>query len=117
MERSRLKSFNINRFHILNMKNKVEPIKKQSASGLSFMAAGIVVMLVPSIFYIVLGDFISLMHSCGEPFATVDIGNNMIIRCTELRFTYVLSYFCLLFGMMLVILGIAKKIMEQKKSM
>jgi hypothetical protein len=99
------------------MKNKVEPKKKQSNSGISFIAAGIVVMLVPSIFYIILGDFVSLMNNCNMPFATVDIGNNMIVGCTELRFSYVLSYFCLLFGMILVILGIAKKVMEQKKSM
>jgi hypothetical protein len=99
------------------MKNKVEPKKKQGAGGISFIAAGIVVMLVPSIFYIILGDFVSLMNNCNMPFATVDIGNNMIVRCTELRFSYVLSYFCLLFGMILVILGIAKKIIEQKKTM
>jgi len=99
------------------MKNKVEPKKKQSTGGISFIASGIVVMLVPSIFYVILGDFVSLMSNCNMPFATVDIGNNMIVRCTELRFSYVLSYFCLLFGMILVILGIAKKIMEQKKSM
>jgi hypothetical protein len=98
------------------MKNKVEPNKKQSTGGTSFIASGIVVMLVPSIFYVILGDFVSLMSNCNMPFDTVDIGNNMIVRCTELRFSYVLSYFCLLFGMILVILGIAKKIMEQKKS-
>ncbi len=98
------------------MKNKIEPKKKQGAGGGSFIAAGIVVMLVPSIFYIVLGDFISLLSNCNLPFATVNIGNDMIIRCTELRFSFVLSYFCLLFGMILVILGIAKKVMEQKKS-
>jgi hypothetical protein len=96
------------------MKNKVEVTKKQGAGGISFIAAGIVVMLVPSIFYIILGDFVSLMSSCNMPFATVDIGNNMIVGCTELRFSYVLSYFCLLFGMILVILGIAKKVIEQK---
>jgi len=99
------------------MKNKIEPKKKQGAGGGSFIAAGIVVMLVPSIFYIILGDFVSLMSNCNMPFATVDIGSNMIVRCTELRFSYVLSYFCLLFGLILVILGIAKKIMEQKKTM
>ena len=99
------------------MKNKIEPKKKQGAGGGSFIAAGIIVMLVPSIFYIILGDFVSLMNNCNMPFATVDIGNNMIVRCTELRFSYVLSYFCLLFGLILVILGIAKKIMEQKKTM
>jgi hypothetical protein len=98
------------------MKNKVEPKEKQSIGGISFIVSGIVVMLVPSIFYVILGDFVSLMSNCNMPFATVDIGNNMIVGCTELRFSYVLSYFCLLFGMILVILGIAKKVMEQKKS-
>jgi hypothetical protein len=88
--------------------------KKQSIGGTSFMAAGIVVMMVPAIFYIFLGDFNSFLQRCNLPFSTIDI-DGMIINCTEIRFVYVLSYFCLLFGLILVTLGLAKKIMEQKK--
>jgi len=97
------------------MKKKEKAVKKRGIGGGSFIVAGIIVMLVPSIFYVVLGDFFSLLQNCALPFSTVDIGNGMIINCTELRFIYVLSYFCLLFGLILIILGLAKKIIESKK--
>lgn len=99
------------------MKIKEEPKKKQGVGGVSFIVAGIVVMLVPAIFYIMFGDFASLLKSCAVPFSTVDVGNGMIVNCVELRFVYVLSYFCILLGLILVVLGITKKIMEQKKSL
>ncbi len=88
--------------------------EKKRIGGGSFIASGIVVMLVPAIFYIVLGDFNSFLQNCALPFSTVDI-DGMILSCTELRFVYVLSYFCLLFGSILVIFGLAKKIIESKK--
>ena len=98
------------------MKKREETKKKQGIGGGSFIAAGIVVMLVPAIFYIALGDFVSLLQKCNLPFSIVDLGNGMIFDCTELRFVYVLSYFCLFFGLILIIWGLAKKIIEQKKA-
>ena len=95
-------------------KKKEVQKQRQTVGGVSFMAAGIVIILVPEIFFIVLGDFTSLVSKCTMPFGSVEIGNNMIVDCMELRFTYVLSYFCLLLGLILVILGLAKKILEEK---
>ena len=94
---------------------KVVSKKNQGIGGGSFIVAGIVVMLVPAIFYVILGDFTSLIQNCNLPFSTVEIGNSMIVSCTELRFVYVLSYFCLLFGAILIILGLGKKILDQRK--
>jgi len=88
--------------------------EKKRIGGGSFIASGILVMLVPAIFYIVFGDFNSFLENCALPFSTVDI-DGMILSCTEIRFVYVLSYFCLLFGSVLVILGLGKKIIESKK--
>jgi hypothetical protein len=96
------------------MKKKQNFKQKQEIGGISFMAAGMIVILVPEIFFIVLGDFTQLISKCTMPFGSVDIGNNMVIDCTQLRFVYVLSFFCLLLGLILIILGLAKKIIEQK---
>lgn len=89
---------------------------KQGVGGISFIAAGMVVIFVPEIFFIILGDFVSLVSKCNMPFGNVDIGNNMIIDCLQLRFAYVLSFFCILLGLILIILGLAKKIMDQKST-
>ena len=89
--------------------------KKRGISGESFIVAGTVVMVTPSIFYILLGDFVSLLKHCDLPLSSVNIGNNVMISCIELRFDYVMTYFCLLFGSILIILGLIKKIREQKK--
>lgn len=96
------------------MKRKEKPKQKQGIGGVSFMAAGMIVIFVPEIFFVMLGDFTQLVSRCNMPFGSVDIGNNMIVDCMQLRFAYVLSYFCLLLGLVLVILGLAKKIIEQK---
>jgi hypothetical protein len=96
------------------MKKKQNLKKKQEVGGISFMAAGMIIILVPEIFFIVLGDFTQLISKCTMPFGSVDIGNNMVMDCTQLRFVYVLSFFCLLLGLILIILGLAKKIIEQK---
>ncbi len=88
--------------------------KKEEIGGGSFIAAGIVVTFVPAIFYIIFGDFVSLLKNCSLPFSTVDI-DGMILNCIEIRFVYVLSYFCIFFGLLLVVWGLAKKIMEAKK--
>ena len=96
------------------MKHRKFVKHKQSIGGISFIFAGMVIILVPEIFFIFLGDFTQLINKCTMPFGTVDIGNNMVMSCAELRFVYVLSSFCLLLGLILVILGIAKKIIEEK---
>jgi len=92
-----------------------KPKKEKGIGGGSFIAAGIVVMIIPAIFYVLLGDFVSLMQNCTMPFSTVDIGDGTVINCMELRFVYVLSYFCLFFGLILIVWGLAKKIIEAKK--
>ncbi len=88
--------------------------KKHWIGGGSFIASGIVVILIPAILYIIFGDFTVYLQECSVSFSTIDIGG-MTTSCIELRFIYVLSYFCLLFGLILIILGIAKKIIESKK--
>ena len=98
------------------MKSKQKITTKQEIGGVSFMVAGMVVILVPEIFFVILGDFISLVSKCNMPFGSVDIGNNMIIDCVQLRFAYVLSFFCVLLGLILIILGLAKKIIDQKSA-
>jgi len=95
-------------------KAKKKPEKEKGIGGGSFIAAGIIVMLVPAILYIIFGDFASFLQMCTRPFSSIDI-DGMIVSCTELRFVYVLSYFCLLFGAILVIFGLGKKIIETKK--
>lgn len=90
--------------------------KHNNTGGISFLIGGIIVALVPALFFVILGDFIQLANKCSMPFDSVDIGNNTIVDCTQIRFVYVLSYFCLLLGSILIILGIAKKIIEQKSS-
>jgi len=96
------------------MKKKGKPEKEKGIGGSSFIVAGIVVMLVPAILYIILGDFTLFLQKCAIPISTVDIGG-ILLSCTELRFVYVLSYFCLFFGLILVIWGLVKKIIESKK--
>ena len=96
---------------------KKVPEKQQTGiGGGSFIVSGIVVMLVPAIFFVLLGDFTYLIKSCALPFSTIDIGNGTLVNCMELRFVYSLSYFCVLCGLILVILGLSKKILEQLKS-
>jgi len=102
----------IKRKELIKQKEIVK--QKQGVGGVSFMVAGMVIIFIPEIFFILLGDFTQLVSKCSMPFGSIDIGNNMIISCTEMRFVYVLSFFCLLLGLILIILGIAKKIMEQK---
>ncbi len=94
-------------------KNK-KPKEGRGIGGGSFIAAGIVVMLIPAILYIILGDFTLFLQRCSVPISNVDIGG-IILSCTELRFVYVLSYFCLFFGLILIIWGLVKKIIERKK--
>ncbi|NIM46936.1 MAG: hypothetical protein GTN40_02135 [Candidatus Aenigmarchaeota archaeon] len=96
------------------MKKKEKPKEVKGIGGGSFITAGIVVMLVPAILYIIFGDFTSFLKHCVIPFSSVDIGG-FIVTCMELRFIYVLSYFCLFFGLILVIFGLGKKIIETKK--
>jgi len=96
--------------------SKIEEVKpKKRIGGGSFIASGILGILVPSIFYIVLGDFNSFLQECNLPFSTVNIGNDMMVNCTEIRLVFVISYICVFFGLIFVILGIAKKIIEFKK--
>ena len=92
--------------------------EKQSIgiSGISFIIAGVVVMLVQAIFFVILGDFISLIKGCTLPLSSVDIGDGTLVSCMELRFVYSLSYFCVILGLILLILGLSKKILEQIKS-
>ena len=93
---------------------KGETAKKQGIGGGSFIAAGIVVTLIPAIFYIIFGDFVVLLQNCGPLSSTIDI-DGIFINCIELRFVYVLSYFCIFFGLILIIWGLAKKIIEARK--
>jgi PGF-pre-PGF domain-containing protein len=93
---------------------KEEHKKRQIFTGTSFIVAGVVVTLVPAILYIVFGDIGSILKYCNLPFSTVDIGSNTMINCVELRFYFVLSCFCLLFGSILIIWGLIKKAIELK---
>jgi PGF-pre-PGF domain-containing protein len=97
-------------------KQKTQKISvvKQGISGGSFLASGIVVTIVPAIIYIFLGNFVSLLQYCTLPFSAVNLGNNVITNCIELRFYYTLSYFCLLFGLILIMWGLIKKVVEEK---
>ncbi len=95
-------------------KEKIKPKKK--IGGGSFIASGILSIMVPAIFYIVLGDFTAFMGSCGLPFSSVDIGNEMIVNCTELRLVFVLSFLFVFIGLILVVWGLAKKIIKMRES-
>jgi len=98
-------------------KVKKEEIKpKRKIGGGSFIASGILSILVPAMFYVVLGDFSSFLEECSLPFSSVDIGNDMIVNCTEMRFVYILSFLCVFFGAIFIIYGLAKKIKGMKKS-
>ncbi len=95
---------------------KEEKKTKKRIGGGSFIASGILGILVPAIFYIVLGDFNSFLQNCALPFSTVDIGNSMIVNCTEIRLVYVISYLSVFFGSIFIVWGLAKKLIELKKS-
>ncbi|NIM46937.1 MAG: hypothetical protein GTN40_02140 [Candidatus Aenigmarchaeota archaeon] len=99
--------------HRMSKEEEIKP--KKSIGGGSFIASGILGILVPSIFYIVLGDFNSFLQECNLPFSTVNIGNDMIVNCTEIRLVFVISYICVFFGLIFIILGVAKKIIEMKR--
>jgi len=92
--------------------------KENGIGGNSFIVAGIIMMLIPMIFFIILGDINLLLKNCTLTFSSVDLGNGTMITCLELRFIYALSYFCILLGSILIILGLIKKITEKsfKKS-
>jgi len=108
------KKIKMKKKHKILKKEEIKTIKR--IGGGSFIASGILGILVPAIFYIVLGDFNSFLENCALPFSTVDIGNEMIVNCTEIRLVYVISYLSVFFGLIFIAWGIAKKIIELKKS-
>lgn len=95
---------------------KKEEKKSKKIGGGSFILSGIISILTPAMFYIVLGDFNSFLKECALPFSTVNIGNDMIVNCTEIRLVYIISFLGVFFGLILIVWGFAKKIIELKKS-
>ena len=100
--------------HRTPKKEEVKP--KKRIGGGSFIASGVLSILVPAMFYVVLGDFSSFLQDCSLPFSDVNIGSDMIVNCTEMRLVYVISFLCVFFGAILIIYGLAKKIVEIKKT-
>jgi len=92
-----------------------EPEKKKIGGG-AFIASGVFTILTPAIFFIVLGDFFSLIKDCSLPYATVDIGEGLIVNCSEIRLIYIISFIAVFIGIILVIWGLAKKVIDYKKN-
>lgn len=93
----------------------MEMPKEKKIGGGSFIASGVFTTLTPAIFYVVLGDFFLLLKDCSLPYSTIDIGKATIVNCSEIRLVAVLSYISVFIGIILVIWGLARKIVDYKE--
>jgi len=93
----------------------MEKSEEKKIGGGSFIASGVFTTLTPAIFYVVLGDFFLLLKDCSLPYSTVDIGKATIVNCSEIRLVAVLSYISVFIGIILVIWGLARKVIDYKE--